>query len=269
MYNKTCSTVLLSVLMLLTACGAGEQRTKQDLGFVPVLADTTVRLSADSLSPTCSISLELQMATKGKAAKAMNDALLRDGLLMPDYYAPDEARPEMNIAVDSFVKRYIDDYLNAYGQFYRQNRLNAQYYNCRYSVKAHVEEGNDSTIAYVAETAYYGGGMYETRQTRAWNFDVRTGQLLRLDELFAHGYERRLTQLVTDRLCDRFDADGADGLADKRIFADRQVYLPENFIVGEKGITFIYCTDEIAPHDVGEIRIDIPYRDMGTLLLRH
>ena len=44
------------------------------------------------------------------------------------------------------------------------------------------------------------------------------------------------------------------------------VYAPDNFIIGDDDITFIYSPDEIASHAEGEIRVEISNDDLKPLM---
>ena len=43
------------------------------------------------------------------------------------------------------------------------------------------------------------------------------------------------------------------------------IYVPDNFIIEKDGISFIYCQDEIAPHEEGEIRIKVNDSEIENL----
>ncbi|MBQ3989723.1 MAG: DUF3298 domain-containing protein, partial [Bacteroidales bacterium] len=46
---------------------------------------------------------------------------------------------------------------------------------------------------------------------------------------------------------------------------DGKIYAPDNFILFKHKIQFIYNPDEIAPHDIGEIKIDVSYKALKGL----
>jgi len=62
-----------------------------------------------------------------------------------------------------------------------------------------------------------------------------------------------------------FDVDNIEGLKKRYIFADGNIYVPDNFIIEKDGISFIYCQDEIAPHEEGEIRIKVNDSEIENL----
>ena len=67
-------------------------------------------------------------------------------------------------------------------------------------------------------------------------------------------------------MADDFDVNDLEGLQEKGVFVDGQVYVSDNFIYGDDDITFIYCEDEIAPHSIGEVRVKIDIDDLKRLM---
>lgn len=51
----------------------------------------------------------------------------------------------------------------------------------------------------------------------------------------------------------------------KDIYLQTGIYVPDNFIIEKDGISFIYCQDEIAPHEEGEIRIKVNDSEIENL----
>ena len=250
----------------LCACGGdGQTASFKGMEFDSIVVDSIASLSKSSGSPSCHISLSIQYAKGGKA-EAINDTVLRSGLLVPDYLSLSNEKLTVEQAVDSFVKRYINDYLTDYGALYRADQEHAASYECAYSVKTRTSNGATDILNYIATTRMFAGGAHAITQTIVRNFNVKDGRLVRLSDLFISGYESQLQEMLVAELSEQFDVDGLEGLQSKGIFADGQVYVSDNFIYGEDDITFIYCEDEIAPHDVGEIRIAIDIDDLKRLM---
>lgn len=260
------------LLPLMIGCGGGDSaRTAkiEGLEFDSITTDTTVRLvEDDAQSPTCHIRLSIQYAKGGKQADAINDSLLRSGLLVPDYLALSREHITMRHAVDSFVKRYIADYLKDMAPLYRQDKDHATSYNCEYIVSTTTRNGRDNMLSYVADTYSFAGGAHGFSQTLIRNFDASTGKRITLTDIFVPGFEQRLCDKIVERMCKKFDAEDIEGLREQVIFEGIDPYPTDNFVLGKDEITFIYVEDEIAPHAVGEISIAIPYSDLEDLL-RH
>lgn len=249
----------IGALLMMAACGSKEeQRTAQIDGitFDSIVIDSTATLSSEANAPRCHIRLSLQYA-KGENAGKLNNALARAEILTPDYFSIGTEKLSIHEMADSFVRRYMAEYIEDYGQLYRQDRKHASSYNNDYVVSTRTREGADGILNYIADINFFGGGEHPIRQTLVKNFRIKDGKELRLTDLFVPGYEKRLTDLIVEELCDQRDADDMQELQQQGIFIDGRTYVPDNFIINNGDITFIYCEDEIARHDIGEIRVRI------------
>ena len=259
--------VILSALLLASACGK-KKGTIRVAGYEidSVVVDTTVALVAGSKSaPTCQLALHLHYL-KEKKAQVLNDTLLRAGILLPDYFSLSNEKLTVKALVDSFVGRYIEDYLTEYAPLYKVDQEHATAYNVQYDVRTHFEEGADGVLTHLASIYTYGGGMYGIRQTLALNIDTKKAQIVRLADIIIEGCEQQVKDIVVEAIMKKFKAKSLEELQQQGIFADGETYLSENFILGKDALTFIYGEDEIAPHSVGEIRVEIDKDDLKKYL---
>ena len=165
------------------------------------------------------------------------------------------------------VTHYQEEYLKDYRDLYISDRDHGASYNCIYKVKTRTRSSNKMNVLnYIAEIFSYGGGAHGIKQTLVRNFDVKTGHLITLDDLFVSGYEDAMKAKIVEKMSSKFKVKDLQALQDKYIFADSHVYVPENFILEDNKIIFIYCEDEIAPHDVGEIRLTFYKGEISTYL---
>ena len=238
------SIVLLLASAILSACGGGNGQTAKFSGmeFDSIVVDSIVALSHSNGSPTCHVSLSVQYA-KGEKAELINDTLLRSGILTPDYLSLGNEKLTVKQAVDSFMNRFVSDYLHDYGDLYRADTKHASSYNCSYIVKTRTCNGAKNILNYIATIQTYAGGAHEIKQIIARNFDVKTGKLLQLDDLFITGADSQLEDIIVSEMADDFDMKNLEGLQEKGIFVDGEVYVSDNFIYGDDDITFIYCED--------------------------
>lgn len=257
----------LLVVAMLYACGSKNKQTASFRGmeFDSIVVDSIATLSKSNGSPSCHLSLSIQYAKGGKA-DVINDTLLHSGILTPDYLSLNNEKLTVKQAVDSFVKRFVADYLNDYGALYRADQEHGSSYECSYIVKTRTGNGAKNILNYYAFIQSFAGGAHAINQTIVRNFNVKDGSIVRLSDLFIPGYEAGLKEMLVSQLSKQFDVDGIEGLQEKGIFADGQVYVPENFIYGDGNITFIYCEDEVAPHAIGEIRVKIDVDELKRMM---
>ena len=260
---------LLASILFLTfyACGNRSTRTAKTDGltFDSVVVDTMAALTTDSNSPKCTVKLNIQYA-KGQNAQKINQALLRSGLLAPDYFSLTRKPMEIKAAVDSFARRLLTDYHQDYGSLYRQDREHASVYEYAYNVQTDTRNGIDNIVVYTARIYTYAGGTHGISQTLIRNIDTRTGNLLRLSDVFVPGYEPTLKEILLQKIQERFKAKSLEDLVKQSVFTDGDVYVPENFALDEDEISFVFCQDEIAPHAMGEIVVGISRSELKGIL---
>lgn len=269
MRKSIISTLAICATMMLSAsCGGNSGKGgngKDCLTFDSLKVDSTLSLTEDTAGPRCHVSLCLTYA-KGKNADMINDSVIRSGILSPDYFSITGQKLSPKEAADSFVTRYLAEYKKEYGEIYRADKAHGASYNCEYIVKTHVIDDNEKYYTYIADVYMYGGGAHGNSIVVARNIDAATGKIVSLRDLFVPGYEQGLNDLIVKALCEKYEVNDLKGLNDKTIFLGIDVYAPDNFIIGKKGITFIYSPDEIACHAEGEIRVTISNDDMEGLL---
>jgi hypothetical protein len=269
MKKKLFSTpaILLAAAIFTASCGGSTEKggkANDSLTFDSIKVDSTLSLTEDTAGPRCHVSLCLTYA-KGKNAEFINDSIIRSGILSPDYFSITSEKISPEMAVDSFVKRYLAEYKQDYGEMYKAVGGGASF-NCDYIVKTYVLDDNDKYFTYMANVYTYGGGAHGNSVVIARNIDTATGKIVSLKDLFVPGYDKELTDLIVKALCDKYDVNGIEGLREKTIFYGIDAYTPDNFIIGKDGITFIYSSDEIACHAEGEIRVSVKNGDLERLL---
>lgn len=259
-------TVILCLFAIFSCNGGSEKEVEiKGLQIESVSANGACSLAGDANAPRCEVAVELQYAV-GEKAKEINRAVIKSGVIAPDYLLQTATELTMKQVADTFVGRYLHDYKEFYANMYASDKQHPELYGCKYNVSTRLLSYKEGIITAVADIRHYAGGQYETRQTIAKNITMDSCKVLTTADLYIHGYEKALQEIIVERLCERFEADNLEALMQKNIFADGDVYIPENFIVGKNKTVFIYCESEIAPHDVGEIRIEVSNKEMGKLV---
>lgn len=261
--------IFCSILFVLFifACGNKSKNTASidGIDFDSIVVDTTAMLINEKNSPQCHIKLSIQYA-RGENSKKINHAILHSGVAIPDYFFIGHKDMEISSATKFFAKRLIEEYLEDYTQLYKQDKNNPQSYEYRFFVKTLTKNGDKNILIYQSTIDSFGGGPYGISQTIVKNININTGKIVTLDSLFAPGYEKTLEEIIINKLQEKFDCKNTEELRKKSIFIDGRVYASENFILDQDKITFIYCDSEIAPHDIGEIRIEIKKSELTNII---
>ncbi len=253
---------------MLCACESNGKQGKgsgnDSLAFDSIVVDTTANLTDKSDSPVCDIKIALTYA-KGLNANTINQALLKSEILVPDYLNGMENTADMAAVVDTFVTRFVADYKKTNTPLYAADH-DPHAHGSEYIVKSKIEEGRDGIMVYTADVYQYAGGAHGSSQTIVNNIDVKKGCVVTLKDLLVPGGETKLKDMIVQKMMKTENVDDFKALQDKGYFMEMEAYVPDNFILDKKEITFIYNADEIAPHALGTIRVTFPYSDLEKIM---
>ena len=236
MRNKKLYLLLLLPLLLL-ACKGSDEPT---ITFEPITTDKEVKLSSEDNSPRCQVHLDLLQATadNGEKAKIINETLMARLLNKP-------GEKDLQTAALKFTDDYTTSYKNTMLPLYNQDR-------------------NDT--AKIATVDYYEGGAHGINQLITFNFDIATGKLITLADVFAPGYESQLKTSLMKALKSKTGLNSINELKDAGYLYSMDMFPSENFILNDETITFVYNPYEIAPYAVGSIELVITYNEVSQIL---
>ena len=159
-HSRLSLPIVASLLLILVACGK-KQGTVRVAGYEidSVVIDTTVALTTQEGAPTCQLSLHLHYLKEDKA-QGLNDTLLRAGILLPDYFSLSKEKLTVKELADSFVGRYLEEYLTEYAPLYRSDQEHATAYNVEYRVHTRFQESANGVLTNLADVYSYGGGAH-------------------------------------------------------------------------------------------------------------
>lgn len=263
------SHLLTAFLALCLALGSCRHKpTLQEMGVVldTLQAESHAALFVDSASsPQCHLAINL-ITFANKQYASINDSLLRCGILSPEYLSLTDMHLSPKAAVDSFILRYTNDYREFYSGIYcDEGDIEAA--TIGYTLNTSIEAGKDSILTYKA-LINNRQGTITTDYTRCVNIDLGSKRLLGLSDIFVPGSENGLQEAIVARLIKQTGCKTKEDLHHAGFFINSEAYAPNNFILGEKAITFVYVAGEIADRSKGEIQVEVKYSDVSNLLKR-
>lgn len=249
------------LLFVLCSCSSDIESGKQ-IDFQKMERTKTVPIEKSPDAPSCKIELAIHYA-KGNDNRAININNTIEKRLL------DMCNLSMEQAADSFINRYCNDYIKALAPLYgndKNDKSKHSWYEYRYSISTEIMQENDDYTAYIAILDLYEGGAHGIQQTFTMNFDIKTGNLVKLTDIFVQGFERRLNDILFKALERKTETNGILDLQDKGYLCTTDIYPSDNFIMKENSISFIYNVYEIAPYSQGMTELEIPYSDINDLL---
>jgi hypothetical protein len=244
--------IIIILMFLLIGCGGKKTVADYDLSFDSIVVDTVVALNKDANSPKCDIHLNVKTAV-GPNSEMINDSVLRGGVLPADYLSLTDEKIVPRASVDSFIKRYFADYRAFYGKVYEEEPK-AGTANLSYSANTEVRMEKNGIINYIAHIKE-NIGAEETDFTLVLNIDAETGQMIHLWNLYDSEELDELGKDLARQLAKDLTLNDTIALREQGYFTHTDFYAPENFLIGEEGITFIYIPGEITLREKGEVRM--------------
>ncbi len=264
---KKRSIIIGYAALLLTACGGNGGRVTSIFsgkGFDLDEAKVTkvVSITDDNNAPQCQVNLQVKYV-KGDDEVAHNiNSAITDRLFKLDSMS-------VRQAVDSFANFYTNEYRKNMKSLYLEDRADNDkhaWYQYRYSVETDTQRGKDDCLVYLIDLDMFEGGAHPIRQQLVMNFDAKTGKQIQLDDLFVQGYQYPLNDLLMEELKNVTKCKSLEELHEQDYLLTMDIYAPQNFILGDDEITFIYNPYEIAPYSKGNIELKLSYSRLEKLL---
>ena len=248
-----------ALILLLCACS----QEKATIAFETVSASKTVALSNDSVPPTCNVSIRLEQATaqSGRAGEIINATVANRLLNRND--------DGLKQAAEAFAVDYTNNYVKTLLPLYNEDRDDIRkhaWYHYHYIVNSHTQPGSKGTVVYLTDINYCEGGSQASSQQVIMNFEIATGRLLTVQDIFVDGFEARLNPILLKALQTKTGFTTMKALHDNGYLKNSDIFVPENFILGSDAITFVYNPDEIAPSIVGCIELTVSYAAIENIL---
>ena len=115
----------------------------------------------------------------------------------------------------------------------------------------------------------YLGGAHPNSYLNFYNFNLQTGELIKLSDLFIEGFEDELNKIAEQIFRDENGISKDEDLnkAGYR-FEENKFKVNNNFSLNDEGIAFFYNSYEIAPYVMGPTKLFISYSAIKNLICR-
>lgn len=267
----------LTTGIILQSCIQSKQKKIAEITSTE--ADTTVYLKSDSKSsPSCKIHLKytyLKPASTEDSLSVLINTEIQEKLF---------GEKMENLSPEALTSQIVNDYITSYKtdvqKLYEADIYNGMqeqdipaWYNYEYNINTEMSMGKDSIWNYIITTFQSTGGAHPNTYSQWLNIDATTGHLLTAEDVFRKDAETPICNLILKALLkevnSRMETDtiqSLDDLQEAGILLNTDLYIPENFLIGKNGISFLYNRYDIAPYATGEFNLTIPYNEIETYL---
>ena len=246
-----------------------------------IQADTLVALKAgEEASPKCKVSIDYMYLEAGDEKDSISAII--NSKIQSIAFGYTYGKMDPKEAIPAVVGKYTKDYRDKLTKFYEADIHNGvkpedipAWYNYQYEITSELSLNNDSIWNFSVSTFMDTGGAHPNTTIKWANLLAKSGKVLTKDVVFRKDKEKEIINLILKHLIDevnqRLETDtitSIEGLKQNGALLDVDLYIPENFLLLEDRVSFLYNRYDIAPYSMGEFIIDVPYAEIETMLNR-
>lgn len=260
--------ILVGVMLgLMTSCDGNTSGEVNDITFDSISIAQTYHLDGDQTKPSCSLKVTFLFPT----VYANADVLAKLQQELNYVFFEDEAYQNLTpaAAVEQYAKDYIENYkADAKVQFqdWEESGADQEYFSYYKTLEGSIVFNKSNIITYQIMSMDYKGGANSATAYRNITFDLATGNELDEKDIFIADYKKPLTEILFNKIAKKFNAKTSDELYDLGFWGIEDLEPNNNFLVDEKGITYIINQGDGTAPKLGETRIEISYSEILDLL---
>ncbi len=267
--NARLLSLLITLSVILGACGNKTNHKLGALGFDSIQANVTEHLFGDTAKPACNLVIKLAYADTA-TDKRMKDSI--NAFLLATCLGEEYTMMDPQTALKTYAESYVSLYRNDLEEIYKKEVEEAEgidissWYSYYQGIEGRVQFYEKELLVYRIDYNEYTGGAHGIYMTNFINLDLRTLAPIYLDELFVADYEEPLTELLWKQLMEDNKVSTREELEELGYTSTGNLEPTANFFLSREGITFYYNVYDIAPYVVGPTEIFLPYEKIEHLL---
>lgn len=267
---QSCALMLsfIALVTLLASCGGKNQDlTSNEIAFDTISINKVYHLENDSTKPSCSLKVKYIVPIKyadtlilGKIQSELNTSFFGDAIYSP-------IRPKD--AVDKYISDYIEAYKNDAQTLFSnwdESDESDDYFSYYKTLESDITYNKSDILSYQIKSIEYKGGANAYTGYKNIVIDLKTGLPVNEDNLFVSGYKGTLDEMLLLKLMQQNKAKSKDDLFELGYSRIEDFTSNNNFLVDDKGITYIFSQGEYSIPTLGEIKIQIPYEELSLIL---
>lgn len=242
---------------------SGATKKKADITFAYVTKKVVTPIDeyADEAPKlTCDVQMQLAESSDKEIEQRINREIIYT------IFGYENIEPEC--ATDSFFTAIKNEYLSLRPEYYNEKAMNnsAPWFNYSYTIKSKVERGYNGIINYTSTIDTFTGGAHGSFATTMLNFDPATGEVIELSDFFKENYEEVLIDRLIRALIKKSGAKSFEELQDMGYLVLNDMFVTNNFVLGEEEILFHFNHYDIAPYALGTCDLSFTYDELKDII---
>lgn len=238
---------------------------ENDIQFDTIHATRNYHINNDSTLPSCNLKLTFVYPVSS-GNESILDSLQR--MFVSCFF--DEQYTGM--MPDEAVKNYEDNYVESYKEDYRiysmnDGNYNNEGYSSYYEIdNSEIKFNKGGILSFQVTKINYKGGAGTYDFLKNYSIDIKSLKLISEEDLFTEGYEKALGKVFRDYLLKIKKVKSLTDLENLGYFGLDEMIPNGNFILDDKGITYIFNKGEYSNYKTDAINIFISYNELVPLL---
>lgn len=261
--------VLFLISVFVSGCNIGTKKTTDnDVTFDSISVDKTYHLLENPENPNCNLQINFTYP-----AKYDNKDILKKVQQQFVYsYFGDGYE---NLSPEEATAKYTEDYLNNYKDLedeYKAEVAKADetpvgaWFSYFEMSSDDIAYNKNDILSYTVNFENYTGGAHGAHSFTNHVIDMKTGNLIKEDDIFIEGFQEDLAQILIDRIAKQNTVENPKELENIGFFSIDEIFPNGNFLIDDNGITYTFNEYEIAAYVVGATNVHLPYEEIQYLL---
>ena len=261
--------VLFLISVFVSGCNIGTKKTTDnDVTFDSISVDKTYHLLENPENPNCNLQINFTYP-----AKYDNKDILKK--IQQQFVYSYFGDGYENLSPEEATAKYTEDYLNNYKDLedeYKAEVAKADetpvgawfsYFEMSFDDIAY---NKNDILSYTVNFENYTGGAHGAHSFTNHVIDMKTGNLIKEDDIFIEGFQEDLAQILIDRIAKQNTVENPKELENIGFFSIDEIFPNGNFLIDDNGITYTFNEYEIAAYVVGATNVHLPYEEIQYLL---
>ena len=267
--------VLFLSIIALTSClyscqsksSRSTDTTTDSITVKEVTIKETYHLSGDTAKPACRIAFAIDVPVKYQQE---SDGIQLQKILTPlifgDEYAPDSL---FESSAQKAVASHIAAYKELEPEFEKELKENEASYSFEWEFDYTLSTvyNHDNLLCYGLSTSEYTGGAHGMYADFYYTIDLSNWHRVVLDDIFRPKSLDQVNRVLLDQLLKSLNLSTPDSLLELGFFDTENITANENFYLTNKGICWVFNPYEIACYATGQVRIEVPFKEIEMYML--
>ncbi|WP_455638400.1 DUF3298 domain-containing protein [Parabacteroides sp.] len=265
--QKLVALFLISIFV--GGCNTGTKKTTDnDIKFDSVNVEKTYHLLENPENPNCNLQINFTYPVKYD-----NQEMLKK--LQKQFVLSFFGDNYVTLSPEEAVAKYTEDYLNSYKELEEDFKADlakdddtpvGAWYSYYEMSSNDIAYNKNDILSYTVNFENYTGGAHGAHAYNNHVINLKTGDIIKEEDIFIENYEDDLAQILIDRIAKQNNVDNPKELENVGFFSVDEIFPNGNFLVDDYGITYTFNEYEIAAYVVGATNVHLPYEEIQYLL---